>query len=113
AFDAARSATLAARVADDFAGAAACRAGPADREEALLIPDLTGTAAGLAPGGRAALSRARSIARLALLQPGDLDLGLESFGGFLERDFYIVPQVGPSLGAAPPAPAAEHVAEPE
>src|SRR5215813_9347354 len=62
ALNATGSPALAARVPDDLARTAACRAGAADREEPLLIPDLTGTAAGLTASRRTALSRARSVA---------------------------------------------------
>ena len=45
-----------ARVADDFSGAAASRAHALDQEEALLCPDLSGPAAGLAVLGVALLA---------------------------------------------------------
>src|SRR5262245_8870350 len=98
--DTSRTAARVARLGDGFSGAAAIRAGTRDRQETLLIAELScaaalGTGLGFRTGRR---SRAR--AGFAGLLAGDLNRRFRPGRGFLERDLEVVPQVGAALWTA-------------
>ena len=102
-----------ARLGDDRPGAAALSAGARDGEEPLLIPQLTAALALRAGGRLRPFGRARAVARLTLLLPGDLQRHLGALGRFLERDLQVVAQIGTALRAAAAAALPEDVAQPE
>ena len=102
-----------ARALDDLPLAAALGAGPGDREEPLLVAQLTAPLAGRALGPPRSRLGATPVAGLAGLEPRDLEPGLEALCRLLERDLEVVAKVvaRPRAAAAPPAPAAEEALE--
>jgi hypothetical protein len=103
-----------ARVLDELAGAAAMRAGLLHAEKALAHLHHTLAVAGAAGGGAGAGLGARAVAGVALVPAGDADLRVLSRGGFFQRDFHRVAQVGAAvhlLTAAPATLLAEDVAK--
>src|SRR5687767_596781 len=77
--DAAFAAAGGAGFGDHLAGPAALTAGPRDREKALLIAQLTATAALRAARRRGARSGAVAVAGFTRLVPRNLDVGLGAF----------------------------------
>src|SRR5262245_15166642 len=107
------SAARRARRTDDRPSSTALPAGSSNREEPLLIPQLT-TAMTLRAGGRLRAGRSsRAVTRLARLLPRDLDRGLDTTGRFVERDLEVVAQIRATLRPSASALAAEHLANPE
>jgi hypothetical protein len=108
-----RAAACFARLGDDLPGTAALAAGARDREEPLLITKLTASVT-LRTGRRFRTWRsARAVAALARFLARDLDRRFRALGGFLERDFEVVAQIGSALRTAAAPAAAEDVSEAE
>ena len=82
-----------------------------DREESLLHAHLAVAAARRAADGLRAGLGAGAVARLALLQRRNADLGFGAARGFLERDLEVVAQIGAAIDVRAAAAAAEDVAE--
>ena len=93
--------------------AAALVAGPGDREESLLVAELTAPAAGRAGGRRRARRGAAATAGLAGFGAGELDRRLGAGRRLLERDLEVVSQVRALLRSATAPAAAEDVAKAE
>src|SRR5262249_3787618 len=102
-----------ARRADDRTGSAALAARPGDGEEALLVSKLAAAVTlrtrrrlGTWGGSCPAAGFARLLSR-------DLDRGLHSARGLVERDFQVVAQIRSTLRPAAAALPAEHVTDAE
>lgn len=98
---------------DDLPGSLARRTRPRNAEETLLVTQLPAPAAGLAGGHSAPRLRAGAVARLAELQPRELDLGDHTGSRFLEGERHVVPEIAAPLrsAAAPSSSATEDVFE--
>src|SRR5262249_42451691 len=112
------AAACGARLRDHSPRSAALRARPCDREEPLLEPDLTLSAALWTRRRRGTGCGAASSAGLARLLTRGLNRGLDTSGGPFERNLQVVPKIGATLRTAPTTTAApeqvaerEHVAE--
>src|SRR5262245_11888408 len=102
-----------ARIADDLPGAAALRAGARHGEEPLLEPDLPLPAALRTLARRRAGRRSRSVTRLAVLLPRNLNRRLGPDRRFFEGDLEVVAQIGAALRTAAAPAAAKEIAEAE
>src|SRR4029077_2815713 len=111
ALDPARAVAGGAGALHDFAAAVAFRAGLLDREESLGYAHLSLTAASRAGHRLRAGFCARTATGLALLHGRDAHPGLGAAGGFFQRDFQVVAQVGAAVDVGALAPRTEDVAE--
>src|SRR5579862_3371532 len=100
---------LPAGLADHLSGATTSRAGSAHREKPLLVTNLSASAASIAPDGQTAIGGTRPAATLAAFQARDSNLGPYPSGGFFQRNFNVIPEVGPAPGALPPVPGAKNI----
>ena len=101
-----------AGIVDHLAMPTTGRAGPFDGEEPLLTAYLADAAAGSAGGRLGATLGAGAGAIVATHRRGNADVDLAAVEGVLKRDIQIVPQVGPTPGAAAgTAPTAHEVTE--
>src|SRR6185369_13330080 len=88
-------------------------AGPRNREESLLITNLTTAAASCAAFSLASGGRSRAFASVATLETWNAQLGRHAIGRFFERDLEVVAKIGATLRcrAARAATPAKHITE--
>ncbi|MCG3146785.1 MAG: hypothetical protein PCFJNLEI_00219 [Verrucomicrobiae bacterium] len=95
---AAFAAAFFAGVADHLAGAIAARTGRGDGEKPTRVGDLAAPVAGGTGFGLAAGSAAAPVAFFAGVENVKGDFFFDAFGGFLEFDFEVVPEIVAAAG---------------